>query len=192
MSISITTSNEIFDNKENLIIVFSSFSEEVESITKDNFVFIYGNNVLVGINIFNYKNEFKDIQEGYHNFSNINFDKIVKKFPKEMSGVKNEPFLKIGLIKNIENHPKSEKLKILTVSINDNDLQIITNINNLKTGDKHLFAVNKAFLATGTAIKNSKVMGVESQGMICSYKSIGIDKEGIIIIKDSEENIFNF
>ena len=77
MSISITTSNEIFDNKENLIIVFSSFSEEVESITKDNFVFIYGNNVLVGINIFNYKNEFKDIQEGYHNFSNINFDKIV-------------------------------------------------------------------------------------------------------------------
>ena len=193
MSISITTSNELFNNKKNLIIVFSSFSQKIKSISKDNYVFIYGNNNLIGINIFDYKNDFTDIKEGYHNFSNINFDKIVKKFPKEMKDFKNNTFLKIGLITKIEKHPKSEKLKILSVNINENILQIVTNIDYLMAGNKHLFAIERAFLASGTVIEKSKVMGIESQGMICSYRSIGIEKDGIILIKNNEKlEEFNF
>ena len=187
MSISITTSNEIFENKQNLIIIFSAFSGEIESITKENYVFIYGNNELVGINIFNYKEDFKDISEGYHSFSDLNFNKISKKFPTEMKNVKNNSFFKTGLIENIENHPKSEKLKILSVKINNETLPIVTNLDNLKPGDYHLFATNKAFLATGMVITESKVMGSESKGMICSYKSLGIDKEGIIKIDNKNK-----
>ncbi len=193
MSISITTSNELFNNKENLIIVFSSFSQKIKSIKRDNYIFIYGDNKLVGINVFDYKNDFIDIKEGYHNFSNINFDKIVKKFPKEMKDFKNDSFFKIGLISKIEKHPKSEKLKILSVDINKNIFQIVTNVDGLIVGNKHLFAMEKAFLASGIVIEKSKVMGIESQGMICSYKSIGIEKDGIILIKKNEElEEFNF
>ena len=96
-------------------------------------------------------------------------------------------FFRIGLIKTIKQHPKSDKLKVLNVKTFDNDdLTIITNLQDLKEGDKHLFAINDAFLATGIIINNSKVMGVESQGMICSYKSIGIEQEGIIYITNKE------
>ncbi len=193
MSISITTSNELFNNKKNLIIVFSSFSQKIKTISRDNYVFIYGDNNLIGINIFDYKNDFTDIKEGYHNFSNINFDKIVKKFPKEMKEFKNDSFFKIGLISKIEKHPKSEKLKILSVNINKDIYQIVTNIDGLMIGNSHLFAMEKAFLASGTVIEKSKVMGIESQGMICSYRSIGIEKDGIILIQKNEElDEFNF
>ncbi len=194
MAISIVTSSEIFNYKQNIIIVFGSFSGETEVIKNDNFTFIYIDKILVGINIFDYEGELGEIKEGYHHFSNENFLKIVQKFPKEMSKVKNISFFRIGVITEIQNHPKSDKLKILTVETKEEaKINIITNLSNLKVGEKHLFATNGAFLATGMIINESKVMGAISQGMICSYKSIGVDKEGIILIEGqevSEEYIF--
>ena len=194
MSISIVTSSKIFNNKQNIIIIFGVFSGETKIVKNDNFTFIYANDTLVGINVFDYKKELETVEDGYHKFSNSNFLKISKMFPKEMSGVKNDSFLRIGLITEIKDHPKNNKLKTLTIELKEKrEIIVITNLNNLEVGEKRLFAINGAFLATGIIIKESKIMGIDSQGMICSYKSIGINQEGIVLIENeklSEEYIF--
>ncbi|MGL5308448.1 MAG: hypothetical protein ACRC9F_00145, partial [Metamycoplasmataceae bacterium] len=181
--------------RNNLIIFFNAFSGEITSKIINNYVFIYGeNNNLLGINIFDYKNEFSDIEEGYHNFSDINFAKITNKFPNEMKNYNNDSFFRIGIIHEIENHPKNENLKVLKVETRDNnELIIITNRKDLNVGNKYLFAINQAILGTGIIIKESKIMGIQSQGMLCSWKSLGINKEGIIIINELDINEeFNF
>lgn len=190
MSISLTTGNQIFDNDKNLIIVFNAYSGEITSKIKENYVFIYGENQeLIGINIFDYKKDFKSIKKGYHVFSNKNFMKIVKKFPDEMKFIENNSFFAVGIINKIENHPKSSKLKVLYIETkNRGKIQIITNISNLNIGDKYLFALDNAFLGNGLVIKESQIMGIKSQGMLCSYKSIGVDKEGVILIKNQDED----
>ncbi|MGL5617667.1 MAG: hypothetical protein ACRCWU_01270 [Metamycoplasmataceae bacterium] len=195
MSISLTNKNQIFNNGNNLIIILSAFSGEITSKIKESYVFIYGENSnLLGINIFNYKNEFNDIKEGYHSFSDDNFKKIVKKFPSEMKFAKNNTFFRIGIVNEIKNHPKNNRLKILYVETKESkELTIITNVGDLIVGGKYLFAIDNAILGTGMIIGESKIMGVQSQGMICSWKSLGIDKEGIIPMNDfniGEE--FNF
>ncbi|MGL6124903.1 MAG: YtpR family tRNA-binding protein [Metamycoplasmataceae bacterium] len=194
MSISLLTENKIFDNKSNLIIIFSASSGEINFKTKEDFVFIYEGDDLVGINIFNYKKYYKDIKLGYHNFSNENFSKIVSKFSEEMKSAKNNSFFRIGIINEIKNHPQNNNLKILSVETRDEkNITIITNVPNLVPGNKHLFAINKAVLGNGMIIRESKIMGILSQGMICSWKSIGINKEGIIMIQDqSIDEEFDF
>ncbi|MGL4252310.1 MAG: YtpR family tRNA-binding protein, partial [Metamycoplasmataceae bacterium] len=184
--------SKIFDEGNNLIIVFSAFSGEITSKIKENYVFIYGeDNSLLGINIFNYKNEFSDIKEGYHKFSDENFAKIAKKFPNEMKKTENKNFFVTAIVKEINNHPKNDRLKILLVETKDNKrLRIITNVVDLKIGSKYLFAIKNAFLATGMIIDETKIMGEQSQGMICSWKSLGIEKEGLIVIHDNKD--FNF
>ncbi|MGL5732463.1 MAG: hypothetical protein ACRCXE_00095 [Metamycoplasmataceae bacterium] len=195
MSISLTNKSQIFNEGKNLIIVFSAFSGEITSKIKDNYVFIYGeDNKLLGINIFDYKKELNDIKEGYHSFSDDNFAKIAKKFPNEMKSTENNTFFRIGIVNEIKNHPKNDRLKILSIETKENkELTIITNIGDLVVGNKYLFAINKAVLGTGMIIGESKIMGVQSQGMICSWKSLGIDKEGIISMQDLDINEeFNF
>ncbi|MDK2819957.1 MAG: hypothetical protein KFW07_03910 [Mycoplasmataceae bacterium] len=187
MSISITTSNEIFNNNQNLMIIFSAFDGEIRFEKRDDCLFIYNkDDTVIGINIFNYKSIFSDIVSGYHEFSDINFKKLVHKYPIEMHGVINTFNFKIGLITKIDTHPKSDKLKVLCVKTNDNEIKIVTNIMDLIKGNKYLFAMENTLLATGVIINKSKVMGVESHGMICSYKSIGINKEGIILIDNQD------
>lgn len=187
MAISITRTNNTFNNNHNLIIVLSSSNNEnykIKSVFKDNYVFIYENDVLVGINVFDYKNEFENINEGYHDFSTDNFNKIVEKFPEQMNGVKNNKFIVIGTIEKIVIHPKNDKLKILNIKTDKLNLQIITNVQNVKINNNYLFIINGGFSSTGIIIENSKIMGVESQGMICSYNSIGINKDGIVDVND--------
>lgn len=187
MSISITTSNKIFNNNQNLMIIFSAFDGEIKFEKRDNCLFIYDkNDVMIGINVFEYQNLFSDINLGYHEFSDANFMKLVNKYPIEMHGVKNNLNFKIGLVTKIDIHPKSDKLKVLSIKTDDKEIQIVTNITDLKKDNKYLFAMENTLLATGVVIKKSKVMGVESHGMICSYKSIGIDKEGIILISNQD------
>ncbi len=192
MSISITKLNEIISKPADLMIIFrASIDDKITTKSVDNYVFIYNKLELIGINVFNYQTEFNNIKEGYHRFSNDNFNKILEKYPKYMIGSKNSNTIKIGLIKEIKKHPKNNKLNILIVKTSDGNLQIISNLSNLVIGNKYLFALNGSFLATGVIIDDLKIMGIESQGMICSYKSIGIGEEGeegIIKITDKELN----
>lgn len=99
----------------------------------------------------------------------------------------------VGKIIKIEQHPNADKLVVTKVDIgNEEDVQIVTGATNIKEGDLIPVALHGAKLPGGVKIKNSKLRGIESQGMMCSYEELGFEdkvipkefKDGILIMND--------
>lgn len=80
-----------------------------------------------------------------------------------------------GRIESITGHPNADKLTVTSVNVGTEKLQIITAATNVREGDVIPVAVEGAKLASGLVIKRAKLRGVESRGMMCSGKELGID-----------------
>ena len=97
----------------------------------------------------------------------------------------------VGEIKKIKEHPDADKLVICIVDTGkDSLLQIITGASNVYEGAKVPVAGNGIKLPTGMKIKNTKLRGERSEGMICSEDELClIDEraEGIMILEDDAE-----
>ena len=181
MPVSITTKHKFFDNQNNALILFKdTFDDSYSTIIQDDFILIFSQNKLVGINILNYQKYF-DLKEGYHVLSNDVKDWLLKKFNQYLSEEDFDYFYQIGKVIDIKQHNQSDKLKILTVLFN-NDIkrQIITNVSSINLNQNYLFATNGTTTFNGQKILDTQVMKVKSEGMIVSYKTIGIEKEGLV------------
>lgn len=94
----------------------------------------------------------------------------VEKLGEEISGVV------VGKILEIEQHPDADKLVVTQVDVGqDAPVQIVTGANNIKVGDIVPISLPGAELAGGLKIKNGKLRGVESNGMMCSVEELGLD-----------------
>ena len=80
-----------------------------------------------------------------------------------------------GRIDSIVQHPNADKLVVTSVDVETEKLQIITAATNVREGDIIPVAIEGARLASGLVIKRAKLRGVESRGMMCSGKELGID-----------------
>lgn len=87
----------------------------------------------------------------------------------------------VGIIKKIEPHPNADKLKVCRVDIGDGEIKnIVCGGVNLKVGMRVAVScpgANVRWHGEGEAvvIKNSKLRGVESYGMICASDEIGLE-----------------
>jgi phenylalanyl-tRNA synthetase beta chain len=93
--------------------------------------------------------------------------------------------VKVGLIKDIQPHPDADKLSVCTTDVGDDEaLQIVCGAQNIKVGDKVPTAVIGGTLPGGTKIKKGKLRGVESRGMMCSARELGLgdDHSGLLIL----------
>src|SRR5438270_11564671 len=95
----------------------------------------------------------------------------------------------IAQILSSEKHPNADKLSVCRVADGQGERQIVCGAKNYKVGDKVPLILPGASLPakTGEApftIKVSKMRGVESQGMMCSAKELGLaeDAEGLLIL----------
>ena len=80
----------------------------------------------------------------------------------------------VGKIAALERHPDADKLWVTKTDIGNKVLQIVTGADNLKVGDYIPVAVHGANLSNGLKIKNSKMRGVESNGMLVSLPELGL------------------
>lgn len=91
----------------------------------------------------------------------------------------------VGHVTLKDKHPNSDKLSLCQVEIYPGKIeQIVCGAQNHKTGDKVVVALPGAVLPGNFAIKKSKIRDQESNGMLCSFKELGIDKpsDGIVIL----------
>lgn len=100
--------------------------------------------------------------------------------------------LVIGEIIDCVKHPDSDKLNLCKVDIKDTILEIVCGAKNARQGIKVVVAKDNTILYNGIQITNGKVMGVMSQGMLCSAKELGISNHsqtsGILeMLSDSYE-----
>lgn len=95
----------------------------------------------------------------------------------------------IGEVLTCEQHPDADRLKVTTVNVGSGDaLQIVCGAPNVAVGQKVVVATvgttlypkpNEAF-----KIKQSKIRGVESNGMLCAEDELGIGQshDGILVL----------
>jgi phenylalanyl-tRNA synthetase beta chain len=93
----------------------------------------------------------------------------------------------IGKILKIDKHPHAQNLLICNVDIGRDTFPIVCGAKNFKNGDKVPVALAGAQLADGVTIERKDIKGIESIGMLCSEKELGLsdDHSGIFILPDS-------
>ena len=84
--------------------------------------------------------------------------------------------LVIGEIVECVNHPDSDHLHVCKVNIGNEVLQIVCGAPNARVGIKVIVALVGAVLPEIT-IKKGVIRGVESNGMMCSMKELGLDNK---------------
>ncbi|GFE85050.1 phenylalanine--tRNA ligase subunit beta [Steroidobacter agaridevorans] len=87
------------------------------------------------------------------------------------------PGVVVGEVKSVTKHPDAEKLNVCVVSTGAEDFQIVCGAPNVRVGMKAPLATIGAKLPNGTEIKRAKLRGVESFGMLCSARELGINEE---------------
>jgi phenylalanyl-tRNA synthetase beta chain len=94
----------------------------------------------------------------------------------------------VGQVTSLEPHPDADRLVVCKTDVGGEEpLQIVCGAKNFKVGDKVPTATVGGTLPGGFAIGKRKMRGVESQGMMCSAKELGLgeDHDGLLIL-DSE------
>jgi phenylalanyl-tRNA synthetase beta chain len=102
----------------------------------------------------------------------------------EKSGLSTEKVV-IAQIKEFVQHPNAEKLSVCQVDDGSGTLrQIVCGAKNFKVGDKVPLALPGMVMPNGMEIQVGTLRGVESQGMMCSGKELGLGEEnaGLLIL----------
>jgi phenylalanyl-tRNA synthetase beta chain len=97
----------------------------------------------------------------------------------------NLPRVVVAEIIDSVQHPNADRLSVCTVDAGTGQPhQIVCGAKNYKTGDKVPLALPGAILPGNFEIKIGKLRGVESQGMMCSAKELGLGEghEGLLIL----------
>jgi len=97
----------------------------------------------------------------------------------------------VGKILEISPHPNAQKLQVTKVTVGGPEpLQIICGANNISVGDFVPTAVIGAVMADGMQITQRALRGVDSFGMLCSEKELGLGEGtgGILILSNENTN----
>ncbi len=176
-----------------LLIVFEPNIIPNKVIKHDNVVALYNNDKLVGYNFLNISEDIKIKADGYIPVMNdkvidvLNY--ILKNHNLEPLDYLHESGFKVALIKEMEDHPDSDHLHILKVDVGEEKLlNIVCGSYNAKVGLKVVCASNGTFMPNGQQIIAGEVLGVFSEGMLCSGRELNIqgyeNKKGLYILGD--------
>ena len=107
----------------------------------------------------------------------------VEKIDRQGSNLDN---IVVAQIIEKESHPESDHLTVCKVDNGTEIQQVICGAPNHKKGDKVILAQIGANLGEDFVIKKTKIRGMESNGMLCSEKELGLGQahEGIMILPE--------
>ncbi len=93
--------------------------------------------------------------------------------------------IKTARVTDVKPHPNADKLKLCKVATGDDILDVVCGAPNVETGQSVVIALPGAELK-GMKIEKTEIRGVESCGMLCSEKELGlaVSSEGIYILPD--------
>ena len=93
----------------------------------------------------------------------------------------------VGKILSCEKHYNADKLNVCQIDIGDKEVQIVCGASNVVGATYVAVATVGADLGDGFIIKDAKLRGVSSSGMVCASSEIGLPNlgKGIMILDDS-------
>ena len=97
------------------------------------------------------------------------------------------PGIVVGEILEREKHPNADTLSVCKVSTGTEVVQIVCGAPNARAGLKAPLAAIGATLPGGMEIRKAKLRGVESFGMLCSARELGLSEESSGLLELSSE-----
>lgn len=103
-----------------------------------------------------------------------------------------KPTLVYGYVKSCEAHPDSDHLHVTHVEVGEGEEhQIVCGAPNIAQGQKVVVALPGTLMPNGQQIWPGELRGVDSYGMICSARELGLahapQKRGIMVVPDDFE-----
>lgn len=175
-----------------LVVVKNSGTEEVavEKTDKVARVFLVETKETVAWNIFDASTILPDLEgNGQVFLSEAQLARVNQELQntghQEVLTSDNAPKFVVGFVKSCKKHPDSDHLSITQTEVENGEvLQIVCGAANIKSGLKVVVAKVGAMMPNGLIIWPGQLRGVESDGMICSAKELGIvdapAKKGIL------------
>lgn len=187
----------IFKNSKmfNYVIIVELKDKKVEEVDKVNkIVKLLNNDKVIGLNIFD-NSLFKDADDGFIYPNKENLEVLNQYFKNNKLDLtlnyNKDEYLKVAEVTKVSKVENSDNLNLCEVNIEDKQYSIICGASNVKEGMKTIAALDKAILPDGKMIEAGEVLGVYSQGMLCSLKELGLDPEhkveGIVELANDEE-----
>ena len=96
----------------------------------------------------------------------------------------------VGEVLAVEPHPDADKLRLCTVNFGgDETMQVVCGAPNVEVGGKYPFAPVGTTLPCGITLKQAKIRGVQSMGMLCAKDELGLgeDHSGLLVLDASLE-----
>ncbi len=94
----------------------------------------------------------------------------------------------VAYVVSAEKHPNADKLRVCIVDTGTKKLQVVCGAPNARAGMKGVFAhAGTKIPGTGLDLKKSSIRGVESNGMLCSEREMGLSEEHDGIIELPED-----
>lgn len=166
-----------------------SFYEKKKNVTK-----LFDNKKeVIGYNI---ETEFNSEKSGYlcMNDELLSFinTQLKDSFQEEIVYDYNNPIL-VGKVIECEDHPDSDHLHICQVDLKSSVTQIVCGAPNVEAGQRVVVATVGAIMPSGLIIKPSKLRKVDSNGMICSARELGLPNapqvRGILVLDKDKYKI---
>ena len=148
---------------------------------------------LLGYNFLAASEILPELKEGVNGNVDLTDDQITKLndalkkagFSDELSA-NPYPNFQIGFVEKMVDHPKSDHLHITTVDLGDRKQQIVSGSPNMVEGIKGVVPNVGTMMPSGSIIWPGALLGVESDGMICSGRELKIknapQKPGALIL----------
>lgn len=95
----------------------------------------------------------------------------------------------VARVEQVEAHPDADKLRVCQVNDGEQTFNIVCGAPNVRADMNVALARIGSKLPGGLKIRKSKLRGVESQGMLCSGRELGLgeDHDGILDLADNAE-----
>jgi phenylalanyl-tRNA synthetase beta chain len=103
---------------------------------------------------------------------------------RDHEGAGGEPF-RIGVVRELEQHPDADKLRVAKVDVGLDELQqIVCGAPNVAAGETVAVVLPGGVMPDGLKIKPAKLRGIESHGMLMSERELGLSTEhdGIMLL----------
>lgn len=90
----------------------------------------------------------------------------------------------ISQILSIEPHPSISKLQLVLIDVGDSSIRVVCSAQNICRGNFVVYAPDGSILDDGSLLKSKNIGGIDSFGMLCSEKELGIsdDHSGLCIL----------
>lgn len=176
-----------------LLVVIKPTIIPTKEVKINDVVALYNKDELIGINIFNISKVIKIKAKGLiplinedilnvinHILENAHLDKLP---------IQTESGFRVAKIVDIDEHPDSEHLHICMVDIGDKEpLQIVCGASNARKDLICVCATPFTFMPNGQQITPNKLLGIQSNGMLCSGRELNLEgyegKRGLLELSD--------